>query len=288
MIPTRFDYHAPEDAAAAAQLLAEDPGGTRVLGGGTWVIPELSRGETRPRVVVDLAHAGLGGIEQTDNGLRIGAMTTYADLLSSDEVAATAPLLRMVAGEITGGWSLRNQGTIGGSAAAARPQSDIPAALVACDASAVIQGPTGVRRTPVARLIAGAMRTSLQSGELVTAFELPRWSSGAGYVKLKRYASSWPIVTASAGVTIRDGVCVAARLVLGGAAARPIVVDVTAVFVGEHVTPETIDGAAQAAADAVTEPWEDALAPGAYRAAIAAPAARRALTLACVNETKGA
>lgn len=287
MIPASFDYRTPGDAAEAAELLAEDPEGTRVVGGGTWVIPEMSRGESTPRVVVDLARAGLGAIEPIADGVRVGAMTTYADLLSSDQIAATAPLLRLVAGEITGGWSIRNQGTIGGSVAAARPQSDIPGALVACDADAVIQGPRGTRRAPVAQLIVGAMTTSLAPGEVVAALELPSWSGGVGYVKLKRYTSSWPIVTASAGITVRDGRCTAVRLVLGGAAATPVVVDVSPILVGAPVTAQALADAGQAAAEAITDAWEDALAPGAYRAAVAGPVARRALTMACADETRG-
>lgn len=288
MIPTRFDYQAPADATDAARLLAADPEGTRVLGGGTWVVPELSRGESTPRVVVDLVRAGLDTIESTSDGLRIGAMTTYADLLASDEVAAAAPLLHRVASEITGGWSIRNQGSIGGSVAAARPQSDAPGALVACEAEAVVQGPNGTRRMPVAELIAGAMLTRLGPGELLTAFELPRWSSGGvGYVKLKRYTSSWPIVTASAGIAMREGACTSARLVLGGATTRPIVVDVSSILVGGPVTREALERAGRTAAEAVTDPWGDALAPGAYRAAVAAPVARRALTMAATDDTRG-
>jgi carbon-monoxide dehydrogenase medium subunit len=292
MIPERFDYRTPSHAAEAAALLASDPGGARVLGGGTWLIPEMSRGEARPRMIIDLSRAGLATIDQTGDeltvgGLTVGAMATYADLLDSPLVARVSPLLALVAGSITGGWSIRNQGTVGGSVVAARPQSDIPAALVACGAQAVLHGPRGTRRLPVAELIDGPMSTTLGPGELVAAFEIPASPTGVGYSKLKRGASSWPIVTASAIVTVERGTCTSARLVLGAAAATPIVVDVAEALVGSSITGTALQAAQRVAAAAVTEPWDDMLAPGDYRAAVAGPVARRALTMAFETEARG-
>lgn len=283
MIAARFAYHAPDCADRAVELLALDPDGTRVLAGGTWVVPELGRGDSAPRAVVDLRAAGLDRVEPTSEGLRIGAMVTYAELLRSSAVAERAPLLRLAAGAVTGGWAIRNQGTVGGSVAAARPQSDLPAALVACDAVAVVRGGPGAteRRVAVEQLLAGAMRTSLSSGELLCAFELPAHGDArTGYFKLKRGASSWPIATAAA-LVVRDGErCAGVRLVLGAVAATPTLVDVSAQLVGAAPTAEALAAAGEAAAAAVAEPWEDELAPADYRAAVAAPVARRALEMA--------
>ncbi|MGH2877303.1 MAG: FAD binding domain-containing protein, partial [Solirubrobacteraceae bacterium] len=174
MIATRFAYHAPDDPDRAVELLAADPDGSRLLAGGTWVVPEMGRGDSAPRAVIDLAATGLDRVEMVGERLSIGATVTYAQLLDSSTVAEHAPLLRLAAGAVTGGWSIRNQGTIGGAVAAARPQSDLPAALVACDAVAVVRGGAGAieRRIPVVSLLAGAMRTTLSPGELLCAFEL--------------------------------------------------------------------------------------------------------------------
>jgi carbon-monoxide dehydrogenase medium subunit len=268
-------YAAPESLDEAVQLL--DDGG-RILGGGTWVVPELDRGGAWPRRIVDLRRAGLASIEPHADGLRIGAMTTYADLLASQAVAERAPLLRLVAGEITGGWTIRNQGTVGGSVASARPQSDLPAALVAADAEALVVGPHGERRAAVHELLSG----SLGSREIIAAFVVPAVADAkAGYVKLKRGASSWPIATAAALVALdAAGRCTRARLVLGGVAAAPVVVDVAEALVGAEPAPDRLADAGRLAGDAVVEPLTDALAPGDYRAAVAPVIARRALAQA--------
>jgi CO/xanthine dehydrogenase FAD-binding subunit len=266
-------YAAPESVEEAVALLAADPT-ARVLGGGTWVVPELSTGASRPGTIVDLRCAGLAGVTQDAGAVRIGAMATYADLLASDAV----PLLTRMAAGITGGWALRNQGTVGGSLAAARPHSEVPAVLTALGAEAVVRGPRGERRLPAVGLVRGATRTALAHDEVLTGLVIPAAPAGqqAGYRKLKRGSSSWPIATAAALVTLDgDGTCAAATLVLGGVAATPLFVDVAGDLVGHRPGTERL--AAAAARVVVTDPWDDVLAPGAYRAAVAAPIARRAL-----------
>jgi aerobic carbon-monoxide dehydrogenase medium subunit len=253
VIPARFDYEAPESAEAAVALLAAGDD-ARVLAGGTWVVPEMQTGASRPALVVDLRSAELSGIEAAGEAVRVGATATYADLIGSPIVRERLPLLHEMALGITGGWAIRSQGTIGGSLAAARPQSDVPAVLVALGAVAHVASAGGERAVPAAELIAGPMRSGLRPGELLTALEIPVQAGPHGYVKLKRGWSSWPIATAAA--VARDGAL--ERLVLGGVAGTPVEVDVAT------LEPQ------------LGEPWEDELAPAAYRAAVAGPIAARA------------
>lgn len=279
MIPVPFDYVAPEDVAGCVAALADGAG--RVMAGGTWVLPEMGRAESRPGRVVHLRRAGLGGVSATADGLSLGATATYADVLASPDVAHRVPLLVAMADGITGGWALRNQATLGGSAMSARPQSDVPAALVACGAVARVAGPGGVRTLGAADLFTGAMTTSLAPGELLVGFDLPTCTGGHGYVKLKRGNSSWPIATAAALLDLSpDGVCTAVSLVLGGVSAVPVVVDLTDLLVGARPDADLLARAATRAGAQVVDPWGDVLAPPSYRAAVAAPVARRALTQA--------
>ncbi len=279
MIPHRFDYVAPDSVAGCVAALGD---GGRVLAGGTWVLPEMSRSESRPDRLVDLRRAGLGGVTATADGLSVGAMCTYAELMASPDVARSAPLLRTMAEGITGGWALRNQATVGGSAVSARPQSDVPGARVACGAVCRVVGPAGERSFPAADLFAGAMSSSLLPGEVLVGFDVPAAAgSGHGYLKLKRGGSSWPIATAAALVRLdRDGVCREVSLVLGAVTATPLRVDVTPALVGTAPGEDDVRAAAQLAGAAIEDPWDDLLAPGSYRAAVAAPIARRALTAA--------
>jgi aerobic carbon-monoxide dehydrogenase medium subunit len=126
MIPRRFAYAAPESAEEAVTLLAADPASAKILGGGTWAVPELNRGESRPALVVDLRRAGLAEIRAQGERIHVGAMCTYSDLLASDVVAERLPLLLRMAEGVTGGRQILSQGTIGGSLVAARPSPTPP------------------------------------------------------------------------------------------------------------------------------------------------------------------
>jgi CO/xanthine dehydrogenase FAD-binding subunit len=285
MIAQPFTYSAPTNVAGAVELLATDPEGTRVLGGGTWVVPDLNRGIIAARHVVDLRRAGLSGIQESDGIVRVGATVTYAGLLASPVVRRRAPLLQEMAAGITGGRQITLHGTIGGSAAAARPQSDVPAVLVSLEADVLVLGPDGERRLSAADLFVTAMGTSLQPGEIITAFELGTAREAAhGYVKLKRGGSSWPIATASAQLALDErGRCTDVSLVLGGVAATPVRVDLTADLLDEVATDEALAAAARTAARSVPEPWGDVLASARYRAAVVEPVARRALQRAATS-----
>ena len=282
MIPARFDYVAPPDVTSCVEALSEDG---RLLAGGTWVLPEMGRSESGPTRLVDLRHAGLGTIEDQGSGVHLGAMCTYADVLASAPIQHHVPLLRQMALGVTGGVALRNQATLGGSAAAVRPQSDVPAALVASGAEAVTSGPEGERRLPVQALFVSAMTNALLPGEVLLGFDLPSsHHAGHGYVKLKRGASSWPIATAGSTMRLdQAGRCREVTLALGGVSAVPLLVDLSSMMVGEVPDEELLRAASEQAGAAVRDPWEDALAPAEYRAAVAAPVARRSLTMARDN-----
>lgn len=287
MIAETFEYRRPGDLSEAVSMLAADSEETAILGGGTWLVPDLERGARSARVVLDLAAAGLRSIVPlADGGLRVGAMCTYADLLGSPQIAARAPLLALMAAQITGGATIRNQATLGGSLIAARPQSDAPAVVVAARAVALVAGSGGERRVPAHELFAGAMRSSLARSEILYALELPAPVRGNGYQKLKLMAGSWPIATAAACLELDDGGrCRSASLTLGAVSPTPLRVSVESVLVGSELSAEALAAAAELAAAALTAPWADALAPASYRAAVAAPLARRALTRAALDAT---
>jgi aerobic carbon-monoxide dehydrogenase medium subunit len=286
MISHPFAYQSPESVAEAVELVSAAPARTRVLGGGTWVVPECNRGESSPDVLVDLRRAGLDRIELVDDVVHLGATSTYAALMSSSVVARHVPMLAAMARGITGGRQLQSQGTIGGSVVAARPQSDAPAVVAVLGATLVLAGPQGERRVSGNAMFEAASRSCVRPDEILTRLEIPvqgaaRW----GYYKLKRSASSWPIATAACVVQQdASGSVTDARLVLGGVSGTPVHVDVRSVLVGGRLDPDRVDEAARLAAGSVHSPWEDELAPGSYRLAVTHPVARRALEMASQQE----
>jgi carbon-monoxide dehydrogenase medium subunit len=282
MIPSTFDYEVPTSVAEAVALLRE---GSQVIGGGTWVVPGLNRGDARCAAVVDLRLAGLGGISQDGDVIRVGATCTYADLLASDLVAAHLPLLRTMAAGVTGGQQILNQGTLGGSVAAARPSSDAPAVVVALGGRLRIAGPDGERVVDAREFFVGPEHTVLGPRDIVVALDFPsardlRW----GYAKLKHGQSSWPIATAAVILGPADGELSWATLVLGGVAGTPVVEDITGEPAARLLTENGMAAAARLAAERITEPWSDVLAPADYRRTVAPVLAVRALRMAAAHD----
>jgi carbon-monoxide dehydrogenase medium subunit len=263
MIRTPLTFHAPSSLADAAQILAEHAEAAAVLGGGTLLVPMMSRGERHCEHLVDLAGLGLDAITPDDEGVRIGARVTYATAIDSELIGEHAALVARVSQGITGGGQLRNQATIGGSACWANPSSDMPAVLVALNARMLIFGVDGERRLPAAEFFRGPFDNALRRGELLTGMLIPRGAGPFGYYKLKHCEGSWPIATAAA-TTDPDGI---RYVTLGGVASTPLRLKAN--------EPERL---AEQVDTALTDPWSDVLAPGSYRRQVAATIARRALS----------
>jgi len=270
VIRTALRYHRPTTAEEVVALLVEHAGDVAVLGGGTQLLPQMTRNQVSVGHLVDLRGLGLRGIGVTDDAVEFEALVTYSDVLLSAEVRAAAPHLQRVSHGVTGGRQLRNTGTLVGSACFAMPGSDMPAALVGLDAVFAVHGPDGGREVPAAQFYTDAFTTTLRTGEFVRAVRVPRTSAATGYCKVKHSSGSWPIATATAVRT--DG---SARVTLGSVQAVPLHVDLSDLLDGA-----TLDRAAlrQRVTEAVTDPFTDVLAPGSYRARIAGAVADRAFT----------
>jgi len=183
-----FNYHRPAAVADAAAALSAAADGT-LLAGGQTLIPTLKQRLASPSDVVDLAGIGeLKGISVEGGSVRIGAMTSHAEVAASSEVAGAIPALAALAGGI-GDPHVRNKGTIGGSIANNDPAADYPAALVALGATVH----TNSREIGAEDFFTGLFETALNDGEIITAVSFPV-PAKAGYARFANPASRYPIV----------------------------------------------------------------------------------------------
>ncbi|MCW2661054.1 MAG: hypothetical protein JWP83_2206, partial [Mycobacterium sp.] len=212
----------------------------------------------------------------TADSVHIGATVTYAHLLTASAFPGAAQLLQRVAGGITGGPQIRCQGTICGSAAYANPSTEVPAALVALDATMHLHGPGGPRTTPAAAFFLDAYRVDLRRGELLTGVTVATRAARLGYYKLKLAEGSWPIATAAAVLPPAGGGYFGATVTLGAISTRPIKLDLAPVLddAGWLLSDAEVDDWVAAR---IGEPWDDELAPGSYRRMVAGVVVRRAL-----------
>jgi carbon-monoxide dehydrogenase medium subunit len=238
-----------------------------------------------PTALVDLAGvSGLGGIATVGGALRIGALSTHAEVAASAAVRTHCPLVAETAAAI-GDLQVRNRGTIGGSLAHADPAADYPTALLALGAE-VETGGAVARRIPVGEFFKGLFATALERGEIVVAVHVPVGARGTGacYEKHRHPASSYAVVGVAALVTVAGGVCKEARLAVGGATANPARARAAeAALTGKKASAEAFAGAAAAVAGALAEPLSDLYASGEFRIHLATVLARRALAAAAAR-----
>jgi carbon-monoxide dehydrogenase medium subunit len=283
MFSPDFDYYRAASVADAHKLLKKHPG-AKLLAGGHSLIPLLKLRLTSPSAVVDIGRIkALKGIRKSGKAIRIGALTTHAELASSSVLKAGAPILAEAAG-LVGDPQVRNCGTIGGNVAHADPASDLPTVLVALDGRFVVSGPKKPRAIAAGDFFRDLMTTALAKDEIVTTVEVPASGAGVGqaYVKFSHPASRFAVVGAAAIVTVKGGVCTGARVAVGGlvpAAMR--LAEVEAALNGQRPTADAIAKAAALAPAAVGKNLiGDIFASPEYRRAMAAVYVKRALTAA--------
>jgi carbon-monoxide dehydrogenase medium subunit len=276
MIRTALRHHAPTELAEAVALLDTYAERAAVLGGGTMLVPRLTRGDVDLDHVIDLRRLGFGAATVTAGSVHIGARVAYAHLLAASAFPGAAQLLQRVAGGITGGPQIRCQGTICGSAAYANPSTEVPAALVALDATMHLHGPGGPRSIPAAAFFLDAYSVDLRRGELLTGVTVAARAARLGYYKLKLAEGSWPIATAAAVLPPAGVGYTGAVVTLGAISTRPIRLDLAPMLDDSGRLPSDAD-LDDWVAEQIGEPWDDELAPGSYRRMVAGVVLRRAL-----------
>ena len=167
----------PAALSEALTLLADDPS-ARPFAGGTDLMVLLEAGHLpRGRYVSLWGLRDLRGIEERDDLVAVGALTTYTEIRQSDVLASHYPMLVHAASE-TGGIATQNRGTIGGNIANASPAADTPPVLLAYDASLELQSASGSRRVDYQNFHTGYKKMDLRPGEIIARVLLPARTTG--------------------------------------------------------------------------------------------------------------
>lgn len=286
MYSANFDYHRARSIGDAQRLLAANPG-AKLLAGGHSLIPLMKLRLAAPSAVVDIGRiAELRGISRSGDTIRIGALTTHADIAASADVQKAAPALAEAAA-IVGDPAVRNRGTIGGNIAHADPASDLPTVLVALDARIVALGPSGERTIAADGFFTGIMTTTLADNEVLTAIVVPVAARGQGsaYVKFAHPASRYAVIGVAASITVANNQCSAARVAVGGLVPHARRANgVEKALAGKGLDAAAIAAAAaQVRSDLGGEVTGDIFASASYRAAVAPVYVKRAIAAAAAR-----
>jgi carbon-monoxide dehydrogenase medium subunit len=239
-----FELAEPRSLPEAFSLLQDE--GARPMSGGTALMLMMKAGVLRPARLVNLRRLGLTGIENSEKGLRIGAMTSLRELEKSLAVRTGWPVITRTLRTLSN-VRVRNVATVGGALAHGDPHMDLPPLLSALGATLTIAGAKGERTAPVESLYAGYLETTLQRGELITQVQVPALNGrAAAYLKCTtRSADDWPALGMAVVLDARRR---EASIVVSAATDRPTrLAAVERILKGAEMTERLLDQAAEAA-----------------------------------------
>lgn len=278
MFPATFEYHRAQSLDEALRLLQVHPD-AKLLAGGHSLIPMMKLRLAQPPALIDIGRvAELKGISHSGNAIRIGALTTHAEIASSPVIREQVPLVAEAASQVADP-AVRNKGTIGGNLSHADPGSDLPGVMVALDAVVHFRGPEGERQTRATEFFLDLMMTDLRPDEILLAVEIPVALQGSGccYLKFEHPASGYAVCGAAAVVEFdSSGSCQKCRLVFNGVKEIPWDASETCQqLVGTGLDEVTVTNALDGLQ--ITDPMGDTYASGPYRLHLAKIVGRRAL-----------
>jgi carbon-monoxide dehydrogenase medium subunit len=246
-----FAYVRARSLAGVFDLLEQHGERAKLLAGGQSLIAALNMRLSAPELLIDITRlAELGGIQLRDGLVRIGALTTHAEIERSAEIRKHLPLLAQAAPHIAHA-AIRNAGTFGGSIALADPAAEWPACSVALDAQFVLACRAGTRRVAARAFFKGLYATALNPQEVLTQIEIPVPGPEyrSAFVELALRRGDYAIAGLAAVARNTRGALSDLRLAFLGVGAAPALArGAMAAMEGKRASPDAIAAATQALA----------------------------------------
>jgi aerobic carbon-monoxide dehydrogenase medium subunit len=283
MKASAFSYARATSVGNALELLAAHGDGAKVLSGGQSLMPAMNLRLISPDLIVDIGGiAELRGISVRGNVLTIGALTRQVDLLGSPDIAAHAPLLTEAVAHIAHP-AIRNRGTLGGSLAHADPASELPACMLALNATIIVKGPAGERRIAAQDFFTGIYETALSAQELLVAVELPVMGKNSAHYfhEFARRHGDYAIVGLAAQAIVEGDVFADLRLGFFAVGDRPVLARAAERLVKTAITPAIMSEASTALSEEL-DPQDDQQASVSMRRHLA-----KVLLARCVSTLLG-
>ena len=266
---TDIRYVAPGTLDEAIGAFAAAGSAARILAGGTDLLVQMRSGLVRPGLIVDIKKiAEMTSIEETaDGGFRIGAAVSGAALSEHPRFGKVWPGV-LEAVNLIGSKQVQGRASAGGNLCNGSPAGDSVPAMIAAGAVVTVQGPNGRRQMKVEEVPVGPGRTNLKPGEILVSFTLPSRPKGSGDAYLRmipRTEMDIAVVGLGVSLTVKDGVCTAARVGLGAVAPTALLIEPAAkALVGSRLDDAALEAAA-ADCRAACRPIDDKRGTIAYR-----------------------
>lgn len=275
-----FDYLSPNSLKAAFQAIRGRGLDYIVVAGGTNFIPNLRDGTVRPKLVVDLGGLKTLNYMKEKNGqIKVGAMTTIADLLKSSLIEKQAPVLWAACSQFAGP-VVRNRATVGGNLMDASPAADTAVPLLALKAKVKLRSLNGQRTLALDKFFTGYRKTVIKPGEILTevAFPIPPRGTKYGYHKLgRRNAMAISVASVAVALEMIGKTCKDAAIALGAVAPTPLrIAEAEALLKDKNVDVELAQECGEVVAGCV-KPIDDIRASADYRRRVSQALVSRAI-----------
>ena len=278
-----MSYFQPASLGEALEILGEED--LRVVAGCTDFFPSQPMGG-QCRAILDLTRvAGLRGIDETAEGWRIGATTTWTDVIRAP-LPPAFDALKLAAREV-GSVQIQNLGTLAGNICNASPAADGVPPLLALEAAIEVASAGGTRRMPLSRFITHVRATDLGPGEMVTALHIPRRAAAGTSAFLKLGSRKYMVISiamVAANIRVEDGHIADLRVAVGSCS--PVAMRLTELETA--LTGQRIDriGAMPDAWFAALGPLSDVRGSSAYRLASVAELCARTIHTAATAKAE--
>jgi carbon-monoxide dehydrogenase medium subunit len=285
MKPASFEYFRPTTIEEALQLLDTHGDEAKVLAGGQSLVPMMNLRLARPAILIDI-----NGLTELDYHRRhadyiaVGALTRHNTLRESPLIRETCPIMSAAYHYVAHG-TVRNRGTLCGNLCHADPASEMPAVMLACEASMVLRSAAGERIVPAEEFFQGLYATAVQPNELLAEVRIPLRSSRWGYSfhEVSVRQGDFAMTLVASLLDIQDGRIAGASVAYAGISDRALRFDHLEKRLVGQVPSEALFADIGAELAAGLEVNEDVHASEAYRRDLVRTLTQRALTEAATR-----
>ena len=248
----KLTYVRTRSVAQTLELLSKHGDGANILAGGQSLMPTLNMRLSKPDLLIDINQLDeLSGITVEGDMVRIGALSRHAAVLGSQIVAERLPMIAEAMPHVAH-VAVRNRGTIGGSIALADPAAELPACVVALDATITVESVRGQRNIAAADFFKGLFETERQPDELLTEIRIPCQKPGTvhAFMELSRRQGDFAIAGVACAADIDGEIVTDAKLVCFASEDRPtLALNAAAAIVGRPWSEQSRSSAMAALSD---------------------------------------
>ena len=222
MKPSKFAYVNAKTLDEALLSLKQPE--SKIIAGGQSLVPLMNYRLSQPSTLIDISSIiELSQISIKDHKLEIGSLVTHNQAITSKDITKFLPIISFAL-EHTAHKTIRNSGTIGGSAAHADPSAEWPLLIMLLDCSINIISYKNSRTILAKDFFISELTTDLKEDEIIKSFNFPKIKQNYGwsFEEIVQRSGDFALFSAGSIIEIDHNIIVNSKLCVGGAGETPI------------------------------------------------------------------